>query len=312
MTRCKVIEGRCAASTVALEAKLMRVADQLSEEFPEVAAIYLFGSQAEGSSHAASDIDLSLLSRPEAKLTLLRTAEYQARASRLLGTDRIDIVNLEAAPPQIQFAALNRGRLILCKDSQVVAEFLERFSQHYPDLHRYYEISCRLYRSFLKQRYLIQQPGEEDMLDINRITEKINYIRQTCLPILKALAGKPQSEFVQDMIAVGAARYYLQTAIEAMVDINNHILSQQGLGTFETHARTIEVLADAGVLSKSNLLIYIQMVGLRNRLVHTYEQIDNAVIHQILTDQLSDFETYIAEVTAFIHRRPNNMPFKTQ
>lgn len=301
----KTISTHIRSSIADLEAKLTKVVDQLSGEFPEVAAVYLFGSQAEGIANAVSDIDLALLFCPDigtrhAVSLHLRIAEYQAKTSGLLGTDRIDVANLESAPPQIQFAVINRGKMIFCKAPQAVAEFMESFAQRYPDLNRYYETSCRLYRSFLKNRYLMQQKGEENMLYINRITEKLNYIRQTCLPALKLLANKPQSEFVQDIIAIGAARYYLQTAIEAMVDINNHILSRQGLGTFETHVRTLEILSDAGVLSKANLAIYTQMVGLRNRLVHIYEQVDNAVIHQILTDRLADFETYTSEITAYI------------
>jgi uncharacterized protein YutE (UPF0331/DUF86 family)/predicted nucleotidyltransferase len=302
----KTISTHISLNIADLETKLAKMADQLSTEFPEVAAMYLFGSQAEGSSHPNSDIDLALLFQPDvgaqqAAPLLLRMAEYQAKASRLLGTDRIDVVNLKAAPPQIQFAAISRGKMIFCKAPEAVAEFIESFAQRYPDLNRYYETSCRLYRDFLKDRYLTQQKGEGEMLDINRITEKIHYIHQTCMPALKLLATKPQSQFVQDVVAIGAARYYLQTAIEAMLDINNHILSRQGLGTFETHVRTFEVLADAGIISRTSLSTYIQMVGLRNRLVHVYEQIDNAIIHQILTERLSDFETYIAEIMDFIH-----------
>lgn len=283
-----------------LESILAKATTQLSKEFPEVVAVYLFGSQIEGNSHSDSDIDLALLADSKVKLSVIRTVEYQAKVGRWIKTDRLDVVNLEVVPSQIQFAALSRGRLIFCKDSHAVAEFTERLAQSYPDLNRYHETSCNLYRYFLKHRYLMGEKGEKDMIDVNRITEKINYIRQVCLPALKLIATKPQSEFVQDIVAVGGARYYLQTAVEAMLDINNHILSRQGLGIFETHVRTLEILSDSNVLSKSNLSIYIQMIGLRNCLVHMYEQVDNATIHQILTGRLSDFEAYIVDITAFL------------
>jgi predicted nucleotidyltransferase len=47
---------RVVMSTTQLEANLTEAADQLSGEFPEVVAVYLFGSQAEGRAHAASDL----------------------------------------------------------------------------------------------------------------------------------------------------------------------------------------------------------------------------------------------------------------
>jgi uncharacterized protein YutE (UPF0331/DUF86 family)/predicted nucleotidyltransferase len=273
---------------------------ELAPRFSQIAAVYLFGSQVEGEAHPGSDIDLAVLGRSSGPLSFLTVARYQAEISQRLKTDRVDVVDLRAASPAIQFAVINRGALIYCCDPDGLARLQEQVQRAHTDLRPYRQMSYTLYRSFLKQRY--SSHGGKPMLDVDRITDKINYIRQTCLPVLTDLSRMPLDEFLTDVVAIGAARYYLQTAIEAMLDINVHILSQQGLGTFETHAQTIEALAEAEVVSRDNLSTYVQMVGLRNRMVHVYEQIDNGIIHRILTDRLSDFEKYIADIVAFLDR----------
>jgi uncharacterized protein YutE (UPF0331/DUF86 family) len=138
------------------------------------------------------------------------------------------------------------------------------------------------------------------MLDRQRIMQKIDYIRNTCRPALRQLAAFPADRFTTDPIALGAAKYYLQTAIEAILDMANHVMSRRGLGTFETHAKTFEVLAEHGIVRQEHLATYRQMIGLRNRLVHVYEGIDPTVLYGIVTQALGDFDPFIADVTRLL------------
>jgi uncharacterized protein YutE (UPF0331/DUF86 family) len=130
--------------------------------------------------------------------------------------------------------------------------------------------------------------------------QKIDYIRNTCRPALRQLATLPIDRFSTDPIALGAAKYSVQTAIEAMLDMANHIMSRRGLGTFDTHAKTFECLAEHGIVQREHLDTYLQMIGLRNRLVHLYEGIAPAILYGIVTQELGDFDPFIADVTRLL------------
>jgi uncharacterized protein YutE (UPF0331/DUF86 family)/predicted nucleotidyltransferase len=278
--------------------QLAEIGAALHARFPEIIALYLFGSRAEGSARPDSDIDLAVLTAPAVPCTPHRFFAYYAPLSALLHTDKIDLVWLNEAHLALQWKIVRTGALLFCSDATAVAEFVERIACTAHDNASYGRLSQAWYSAFLVQTYL--RNGERPMLDQQRIMQKIDYIRNTCQPALWQLATLPADRFTTDPIALGAAKYYLQTAIEAMLDMANHIMSRQGLGTFETHARTFEVLVEHGILQREYLETYQQMIGLQNRLVHVYETIDPAILHGIVTETLEDFDAFIADVTRLL------------
>ncbi|HVS03244.1 MAG TPA: nucleotidyltransferase domain-containing protein [Thermoanaerobaculia bacterium] len=88
---------------------------------PEVVAVYLFGSHAEGRAHRESDVDLGVLldrdrlpSEKERFETRLRLAgQLEGR----LGTGRVDVVILDDAPPTLGREIVTRGELLVCRDA---------------------------------------------------------------------------------------------------------------------------------------------------------------------------------------------------
>jgi uncharacterized protein YutE (UPF0331/DUF86 family) len=138
------------------------------------------------------------------------------------------------------------------------------------------------------------------MLARQQLTQKMDYIRKTCLPVLQQLARLPFDRFTTDPIAIGAAKYYLQTAVDAILDIASHILSGQELGTFENHATTFEVLVKNGILQQEHLETYRQMLGLRNRLGHFYTSVDPPILYDIIVQALGDFDPFLADVTRLL------------
>lgn len=85
------------------------IKDRLAPLFVEegLSLIILFGSIVSGTSHARSDVDIAFLySR---KVDIL---ELTNRASRLLKTDRVDVVDLGLAPPLLKFAVAKTGKIV--------------------------------------------------------------------------------------------------------------------------------------------------------------------------------------------------------
>src|SRR5262245_46928863 len=87
---------------------------------PEVLDAYLFGSAATGSAQAHSDVDVAVyLADPracESTSTLGYAADLTTFLTQALGTDRVDVVILNDAPPLLYHRVMRNGVRILARD----------------------------------------------------------------------------------------------------------------------------------------------------------------------------------------------------
>jgi hypothetical protein len=96
---------------------------------------YLFGSQATRRTHPSSDIDVAVL-LDEALTPDERFAErirLLGDLSRIFGTDHVDLVLLNEAPPLLAYEVLRHGVLLYCADAQTRIEFQVRTLRAYED-----------------------------------------------------------------------------------------------------------------------------------------------------------------------------------
>jgi predicted nucleotidyltransferase len=99
---------------------------------PEVAAVYLFGSMAEGSSHRLSDIDLAYLGISGEAEDRVYDELYET-LQRELGEGGFDLVPLRGAPLHLQFAIATEGKLLLVRDAILTESFGARAIALYLD-----------------------------------------------------------------------------------------------------------------------------------------------------------------------------------
>ena len=132
-------------------------------------------------------------------------------------------------------------------------------------------------------------------LNKDRIESKIIYIKEN-IKKLQKFKEISQDEFVADYRNYDAAKYNLQASIEALIDISNHIISRGNLGVPETNAESFKILAQNGIISEDKLTIFTAMARFRNKVVHLYDEIDNAEIYRIITEHLEDFDYFIKQI----------------
>jgi uncharacterized protein YutE (UPF0331/DUF86 family) len=81
----------------------------------------------------------------------------------------------------------------------------------------------------------------------------------------------------------------LHLAVEAVLDIGGHIISDERLGSPSFNSEIIEILAKNNII-KENVDDYIEMAKFRNIIVHDYADIDPEILLKIVQEKTDDLK----------------------
>jgi hypothetical protein len=105
--------------------------------FPEVAAVYLFGSFARGNPRKSSDVDIAVFTRGSSSTSGRQGSrsevDYIGTAARVLGTDKVDVVVLNQAPVILRHEVFRDGKLLFVRDRDHLSRFRVSSSREYLD-----------------------------------------------------------------------------------------------------------------------------------------------------------------------------------
>jgi len=108
------------------------------------------------------------------------------------------------------------------------------------------------------------------------------------LTILQKMKGYSFDEFNVNPEIYGSCERFLQLAIEATLDIGNHLIADLNLGEVNWY-RDIPILMEQnGYISDPLKEKWIRMIGFRNTLVHDYVEIDRKIVYEILQNNIDD------------------------
>ena len=138
------------------------------------------------------------------------------------------------------------------------------------------------------------------MVDRHVVLARLGKIRQYVALLRKIRGLANESVFVKDPLVYGNAERYLQLAIQAVLDIANHIVADMNLSLPGDNKELFELLAEHKVLSTRLAKRLTPMAGFRNILVHEYLEIDRHRVYRALKDDLGDFEQFIKAVTKLL------------
>jgi uncharacterized protein YutE (UPF0331/DUF86 family) len=129
------------------------------------------------------------------------------------------------------------------------------------------------------------------------VSDKVAYVREA----LEALATIPQGtleEFLSDRRNVPSALHWLQTAIQALIDIGLIAVAAKGLAAPRTSLEVLERLEAAGALPPRSSVRFRPLIGFRNRVVHLYDRIDPEIVYRVLTEDRRDLTELLALLLA--------------
>jgi len=121
------------------------------------------------------------------------------------------------------------------------------------------------------------------------IRKRLNKIDEYLI-VLRRLQRYERDEFLADPERYGSAERFLHLAIEALLDIGNHVIADEGLGVVDWYSDVPRIFLEKGIISQELSEKWIRMIGFRNTLVHGYIDIDRAIVHDVLQNGLGDIE----------------------
>lgn len=133
------------------------------------------------------------------------------------------------------------------------------------------------------------------VIDREKVRDKLDFIRRN-LVHLEALARRGPAALRDDKIAEAAAVHMLQTSIEAMIDVANHVVARLGLGVPKGYREAFDLLVEAGILPAEAWATFHRIVRFRHRAVHLYDTISPEEVHAILACPMGDFDLCIGAV----------------
>ncbi len=102
-----------------------------------------------------------------------------------------------------------------------------------------------------------------------------------------------------DPLWLRGVKYTFVTAIEAGVDVAQHVCASEGWGPPRDNGDAVGLLGVHGVLSADLADRLRRAVGFRNVLVHDYVEVDDGIVLDRLRN-LSDLDDFVATVAAWV------------
>jgi uncharacterized protein YutE (UPF0331/DUF86 family) len=137
------------------------------------------------------------------------------------------------------------------------------------------------------------------MIDPELVTRKMVLITAD-LRALEPLASRPLDEYIASPTDEILVERYLERIIGRMIDINYHLLTEAGHPPPRDYFDSFVHLARLGVLSAAFATQIAACAGLRNRLVHEYDEVDPERVYAGLQAAIRDVPVYLRHVREYL------------
>lgn len=135
----------------------------------------------------------------------------------------------------------------------------------------------------------------DKILIMRKLTELETYIKQA-----QEYSTITVKKYSRDWKIQRIVERTLQMMIELCVDIANHIIADKKYRVPTSYSDTFQVLEEEGLVSKKQYKTMKKIAQFRNIIVQHYDKIDEAIVVNILRQNLKDFLEYRDSVLKII------------
>jgi uncharacterized protein YutE (UPF0331/DUF86 family) len=139
------------------------------------------------------------------------------------------------------------------------------------------------------------------MIDPELVTRKMVLITAD-LRALEPLARHPLEDYIASPTDEVLVERYLERIIGRMIDINYHLITEAGQPPPRDYFDSFTQLARIGVVPPAFATRIAASAGLRNRLVHEYDEIDPERVYAGLQAAVRDVPDYLRHVEQYVKK----------
>ncbi|MEW6040777.1 MAG: HepT-like ribonuclease domain-containing protein, partial [Elusimicrobiota bacterium] len=133
------------------------------------------------------------------------------------------------------------------------------------------------------------------------IRRKISLISEDLIA-LKDIAKLTLKNYLKDSINEILSERYLERIIGRTIDINYHIITESGFPPPRDYYSSFIKLGEMKIVPAVLAEKLASLAGIRNRLAHEYNDIDEKLIYEAVKFCFTDFPKYLEYVNTFIKR----------
>jgi uncharacterized protein YutE (UPF0331/DUF86 family) len=133
------------------------------------------------------------------------------------------------------------------------------------------------------------------VVDRDLVTRKLAMIVDDLRAVMP-LATKPLDQYLASLTDEVLAERYLERMIGRMIDVNYHLATDAGHAPPRDCYESFTQLAKLGVLPAAFATQIAACAGLRNRIVHEYDDIDPRRVYEGLQAAVRDIPEYLRRV----------------
>jgi uncharacterized protein YutE (UPF0331/DUF86 family) len=144
-------------------------------------------------------------------------------------------------------------------------------------------------------------PGQLDLSVVRRHLLALD----EALQVLRPHQGRTVEELISNPEERWVVEHGLLLCAQNALDVATHIAASSGHDIGE-YAAAIDRLAEMGILPHEFAARFRRIAGFRNILVHAYLDVDVALLHRLLNDDLGDFPAFARHVRSYLGLRDTN------
>lgn len=139
-------------------------------------------------------------------------------------------------------------------------------------------------------------------LDGQVVRRKLSRITENLLD-LEPVAAKDLGWYLASRMQRKATERMLQETVDDAVDVNLHMLTAAGVPAPTDYHKTFVEAGRHGVIPTILAERLAPAAGLRNRIVHEYDRLDDAQVLAAVKHAVTDFREYVARVEEWLDAR---------
>ncbi len=132
-------------------------------------------------------------------------------------------------------------------------------------------------------------------IDRDLVTRKLLLIARD-MEELRDIASADLEQYLRSRRDQAVVERYLERMIGRAIDINFHLITETGHAPPSDYHASFTRLAELGVIEPDFAGRIARAAGLRNRLVHEYEEIDPQRVFEALQSAFRDLPVYLRRV----------------